>query len=69
MGFHCGNTACSLLKNPHMGYQLIMKRDLEPDLPEPDITRGASSQKISYTRLSTESHATTPTPYQQPSGG
>ena len=40
MGFHCGNTACSLLKNPHMGYQLIMKRDLEPDLPEPDITRG-----------------------------
>lgn len=40
MGFHCGNTASSLLKNPHMGYQLIMKRDLEPDLPEPDITRG-----------------------------
>ena len=23
MGFHCGNTSCSLLKNPHMGYQLI----------------------------------------------
>jgi L-fucose isomerase-like protein len=23
-----------------MGYQLIMKRDLEPELPEPDITRG-----------------------------
>ena len=40
MGFHCGNTNCNLLKNPHMGYQLIMKRDLEPDLPEPDITRG-----------------------------
>lgn len=40
MGFHCGNTACSLLKNPHMGYQLIMKRALEPDLAEPDITRG-----------------------------
>jgi L-fucose isomerase-like protein len=40
MGFHCGNTACGLLKNPHMGYQLIMKRDLEPDLAEPDITRG-----------------------------
>lgn len=40
MGFHCGNTSCSLLKNPHMGYQLIMKRDLEPDLAEPDITRG-----------------------------
>ena len=40
MAFHCGNTACSLLKNPHMGYQLIMKRDLEPELAEPDITRG-----------------------------
>lgn len=40
MGFHCGNTACGLLKDPHMGYQLIMKRDLEPDLAEPDITRG-----------------------------
>lgn len=40
MGFHCGNTCSSLLKNPHMGYQLIMKRDLEPDLPEPDITCG-----------------------------
>lgn len=40
MGFHCGNTACGLLKNPHMGYQLIMKRSLEPLLPEPDITRG-----------------------------
>ena len=40
MGFHCGNTSCALLKDPHMGYQRIMKRDLEPDLPEPDITRG-----------------------------
>ncbi len=40
MGFHCGNTSSQLLKDPHMGYQLIMKRDLEPDLPEPDITRG-----------------------------
>lgn len=40
MGFHCGNTCSSMLKNPHMGYQLIMKRGLEPDLPEPDITRG-----------------------------
>lgn len=40
MGFHCGNTCSSLLKKPTMGYQLIMKRDLEPELPEPDITRG-----------------------------
>ncbi|AEV28461.1 L-fucose isomerase family protein [Sphaerochaeta pleomorpha str. Grapes] len=46
MGFHCGNTACSLLSNPHMGYQLIMKRGLEPDLPEPDITRGTMEGDI-----------------------
>ncbi|MGN1203124.1 MAG: L-fucose/L-arabinose isomerase family protein, partial [Eubacterium sp.] len=46
MGFHCGNTSCELLKNHHMGYQLIMKRDLEPDLPEPDITRGTIEGNI-----------------------
>ncbi|MFA6733948.1 MAG: fucose isomerase, partial [Sphaerochaetaceae bacterium] len=39
MGFHCGNTCSSLLSHPHMGYQLIMKRSLEPN-GEPDITRG-----------------------------
>jgi len=46
MGFHCGNTCSSLLKDPYMGYQLIMKRDLEPDLPEPDITRGTLEGNI-----------------------
>ncbi len=56
MGFHCGNTCASLLKNPHMGYRLIMKRDLEPDLPEPDITRGTmegdlKAGKITFFRL------------------
>ena len=39
MGFHCGNTPICRLRNPVMGYQLIMKRDLEPDSP-PNITRG-----------------------------
>ena len=39
MGFHCGNTAACLLKNPEMCHQLIMKRSLEPD-GEPNITRG-----------------------------
>ncbi|MCL2197777.1 MAG: fucose isomerase [Defluviitaleaceae bacterium] len=39
MGFHCGNTPISLLKNPEMKYQLIMKRLLEPD-GDPNITRG-----------------------------
>ncbi len=46
MGFHCGNTSTCLLKNPHMGYQLIMKRDLEPELPEPYITRGTIEGNI-----------------------
>lgn len=46
MGFHCGNTCSSLLKNAHMGYQLIMKRDLEPQLAEPDITRGTMEGDI-----------------------
>ena len=46
MGFHCGNTSCSVLKNPHMGYQLIMKRDLEPELDQPDITRGTMEGDI-----------------------
>jgi L-fucose isomerase-like protein len=39
MGFHCGNTPKSCLKNAAMKYQLIMHRLLEPD-GEPDITRG-----------------------------
>jgi L-fucose isomerase-like protein len=46
MGFHCGNTCSSLLCNPHMGYQLIMKRQLEPDRKEPDITRGTMEGNI-----------------------
>ena len=45
MGFHCGNTCSSLLCNPHMSYQLIMKRQLEPD-GEPDITRGTMEGDI-----------------------
>ena len=39
MGFHCGNTASSCMKNCSMKYQLIMHRGLEPD-KEPNITRG-----------------------------
>lgn len=46
MGFHCGNTCASMLKTPHMGYQLIMKRLLEPELPAPDITRGTMEGDI-----------------------
>ncbi len=41
---------CELLKDPHMGYQLIMKRDLEPELPEPDITRGTMEGNIKARR-------------------
>jgi len=39
MGFHCGNTPKSCMKNAAMKHQLIMHRLLEPDR-EPDITRG-----------------------------
>jgi L-fucose isomerase-like protein len=39
MGFHCGNTSVSCMKNAAMKYQLIMHRSLEPN-KEPDITRG-----------------------------
>jgi L-fucose isomerase-like protein len=39
MGFHCGNTPSSCMKNCSMQYQLIMHSLLEPD-KEPDITRG-----------------------------
>ncbi len=39
MGFHCGNTAKSCMKNAAMKYQRIMHRQLEPG-KEPNITRG-----------------------------
>ena len=46
IGTCVSGATCTLLKNPHIGYQLIMKRDLEPDLPEPDITRGTMEGNI-----------------------
>ncbi len=63
MGFHCGNTCSSLLKKPTMGYQLIMKRDLEPDLEEPDITRGTlegdiKAGEITFFRLQSAADTT-----------
>jgi len=45
MGFHCGNTPASCMKNCAMTYHLIMKRLLEPDGP-PDITRGTLEGQI-----------------------
>ena len=40
MGFHCGNTPCDLLTEYALKYQLIQKRNLEPELPEPNVSRG-----------------------------
>jgi len=40
MGFHCGNTPSCCMKNCSMKYQLIMKRLMEPEKPDADITRG-----------------------------
>lgn len=39
MGFHCGNTASSCMKNCTMNYQVIMNRLMENG-DTPDITRG-----------------------------
>ena len=39
MGFHCGNTPSSCMKNCSMQYQMIMHSLLEPN-KEPEITRG-----------------------------
>ncbi len=57
MGFHCGNTPSSCMKNCAMKYQLIMHRLLEPD-KEPDISRGTlegtiKPGEITFFRLQT----------------
>jgi L-fucose isomerase-like protein len=62
MGFHCGNTPACYLQKPQMGYQLIMKRSLEPD-GEPNITRGTlegdlKAGKITFFRLQGAADAT-----------
>ncbi|MDR0868744.1 MAG: fucose isomerase [Planctomycetota bacterium] len=45
MGFHCGNTCTSCLKNCKLGYQLIMNRLLEGG-KKPDITRGTMEGQL-----------------------
>ena len=45
MGFHCGNTCMSCLKNPAMKYQLIMNRGLEGG-GKPVISRGTMEGQI-----------------------
>ena len=45
MGFHCGNTTSSCMKNCHIDYQLIMNRLME-DGKTPDITRGTLEGQI-----------------------
>ena len=45
MGFHCGNTASSCMKNSKLRFQKIMHSLLEPT-KEPDITRGTLEGQI-----------------------
>lgn len=45
MGFHCGNTAPSCMKNSQLRFQKIMHSLMEPD-QEPDITRGTLEGQI-----------------------
>ena len=40
MGFHCGNTTSSCMKNYKLKFQLIMNRLMEDPKKKPDITRG-----------------------------
>ncbi|MCE5314094.1 MAG: fucose isomerase [Armatimonadota bacterium] len=46
MGFHCGNTPSSCMKNCSMKYQLIMNRLIEDPSNAPDITRGTLDGQI-----------------------
>jgi L-fucose isomerase-like protein len=45
MGFHCGNTAPSCMKNSQLRFQKIMHSLMEPG-KEPDITRGTLEGQI-----------------------
>ena len=45
MGFHCGNTALSCMKNSQLRFQKIMHSLIEPG-QEPDITRGTLEGQI-----------------------
>ena len=46
MGFHCGNTSSTCMKNCSMKYQLIMNRLMEDPNCAPDITRGTLEGQI-----------------------
>ena len=51
MGFHCGNASACLLKDgKKMQYQLIMKRNLEPD-SEPNVSRGTLDGEIKASEI------------------
>ena len=45
MGFHCGNTCSSCMKQCKLNYQVIMNRLME-DGKKPDITRGTLEGQI-----------------------
>lgn len=47
MGFHCGNTAsCKLCAGRSVKYQLIMHRQIDPDINVPEFTRGTIEGNI-----------------------
>ncbi len=46
MGFHCGNTPSCCMKNCALKFQMIMKRLMEPGVPEADISRGTLEGQI-----------------------
>ena len=46
MGFHCGNTPSCAMMDCSMKHQFIMRRLMEPDSPEPNITRGTLEGRL-----------------------
>jgi len=46
MGFHCGNTPSCCMKNCSLKFQMIMKRLMEPEAAEPNISRGTLEGQI-----------------------
>ncbi|MBL7220724.1 MAG: fucose isomerase [Phycisphaerae bacterium] len=46
IGFHCGNTPSSCMKNCAMNFQVIMNRLMEDPSQAPDITRGTLEGQI-----------------------
>lgn len=55
MGFHCGNTAAKLLKNPEMKYQKIMARNLPIEVTNGTLEGDIKASDITFFRIQSTS--------------